>query len=39
MYENKKIHVSEGRSGAMELKTTGMDPSELHCDVLCLLKL
>lgn len=31
MHENKKIHVSEGRSGAMELK--------FHCDVLCLLKL
>lgn len=29
MYEDKKIHGSEGRSVRVELKTVGMDPSEL----------
>lgn len=38
MYEDKKICVSEGRSETMELKTVGMDPSELYYYVLPLLK-
>lgn len=29
MYEDKKICGTEGRSGTVELKTVGMDPSEL----------
>ena len=29
MYEDKKICVSEGRTETVELKTVGMDPSEL----------